>query len=69
MPKLIDLLLHAGDHLGMLDQKADGEREQSAGGFVTSNREGLALDHDVVVAQPLSRLFVHLVNMRLSRSL
>ena len=45
----IDLLLRAGNHLGMLDQKADGEGEQSAGGFVTSNQEGLTLGHNVVV--------------------
>ena len=55
----IDLLLGAGDHVGMFDQKADGEGEQSAGGFVAGDQEGLALGDDVVVAQFLAGLFVH----------
>ena len=55
----IDLLLSAGDHFGMLDQKADGEGEQSAGGFVTSNQEGLTLGHNVVIAQLLAGPLVH----------
>jgi hypothetical protein len=43
----------------MLDQEADGEGEQAAGGFVAGDQERLALGHDVVVVQLLAGLLVH----------
>ena len=55
----VDFLLSAGHHLGMLDQIADGKRQQTAGGLVPGDQEGFALGDDVVVAQLFPGALVH----------
>jgi hypothetical protein len=52
----VDLLLRAGDHLGMLEQVGDHERQQPAGGLVAGDQEGQALGDDVVVGQAVPLL-------------
>ena len=47
----VHLVLGAGDHLGVLEQVGDHERQQPAGGLVAGDEERHALGHDVVVGE------------------